>query len=124
MFRLHFAALSLAVLFSSGALVEARADNHGAIAYSPETGAAGWSYDHPSRRRAERVAMGNCLAYADDCRIATYFSNACGAVAKASNGGWGADWGYNRRDAERNALAACYDQGDNCRVVRWQCTSR
>lgn len=125
MSKFHIAAfLASAVLASSFGAAEARADNYGAIAYSPRTGAVGWSYDHPSRRRAERVAMGNCMNYAGDCRIATYFSNACGAVARASNGGWGADWGDDRESAESNALEACYNHGNNCRVVRWACTSR
>lgn len=125
MFQFRISALAaVALLASSFVTAEARADNYGAIAYSPASGAVGWSYDHPSRRRAERVAMGNCQSYADDCRIATFFFNACGAVARASNGGWGADWGNDRREAEDNALAACYNHGDNCRVVRWACTSR
>lgn len=125
MSRIHLAAFAAAaVLATSFGVSEARADNYGAIAYSPRTGAVGWSYDHPSRRRAERVAMGNCRNYAGDCRIATYFYNACGAVARGSGGAWGADWGDDRYSAESNALDACYNHGDNCRIVRWACTSR
>ncbi len=123
--KFHLAIMTVAtVLASCVSVAEARADNYGAIAYSPETGAVGWSYDHPSRRQAERAAMRNCRGYAYDCRIATYFSNACGAVARARNGGWGADWGQDREEAESNALDACYNHGDGCRVVRWACTSR
>lgn len=125
MLKFHLAALTAAaILASCVSFTEARADYYGAIAYSPRSGAVGWSYDHPSRRRAERVAMGNCRGYAGDCRVVTYFVNACGAVARGSNGAWGADWGDDRYSAESNALEACYNHGDNCRVVRWACTSQ
>lgn len=123
--KFHLAALAAATLLASFAgIAEARADYYGAIAYSPRTGATGWAYDHPSRRRAERAAMRNCSGNAYDCRIVTYFSNACGAVARGSGGAWGADWGDDRESAESNALEACYNHGDNCRVVRWACTSQ
>ncbi len=68
--------------------------------------------------------MGNCGNHAYDCQIATYFYNACGAVARASNGGWGADWGDDRARRRATRWRPCYNRGDNCRVVRWACTSR
>jgi len=42
-------------LLASAGVAEAR-DYHGAIAYSPSTGAYGYSYDHVSRERGGRGA--------------------------------------------------------------------
>jgi serine/threonine-protein kinase len=123
--RFQIAALALTTVLAAfaGVPLAAAEDQFGAIAFSPETGSVGWSYNQQSRRQAERAAMGNCRGYADDCRIATYFRNACGAVAQSPDGGWGADWGVDRREAERNAIDACYNEGNSgCRVIRWACT--
>lgn len=123
MTKFRIAILSaFSILSLTGMSAAAHGDVYGAIAYSPDTGAVGWSYNKRSRVQAEDSAMNNCLANADDCRVATYFRNACGAVARSPEGGWGADWGNSRREAENNALAECYNHGDNCRVIRWACT--
>ncbi|WP_117192593.1 DUF4189 domain-containing protein [Rhizobium terrae] len=108
-----------AVFFSAGG---ALADSFGAISYSPSTGATGWSYDHGSRRSAERTAQDGCFQNANDCRIAIWFKNGCGAVARGDGGGWGADWGADRGPAEYLALQACRQHTTRCRVVRWQCS--
>ncbi|MEZ5800215.1 MAG: DUF4189 domain-containing protein [Nitratireductor sp.] len=65
----------------------------GAIAYSPNTGAHGYSYDYSSRGEAETYAMNECRKYAGDCRVAIWFRNACGALAVGNIGGWGSGWG-------------------------------
>ena len=117
--RAGFAGLALA-LATAALPAAALADSFGAIAYSPDTGANGWSHDYPSRRGAERAAQDNCDA--DDCRIAIWFKNACGAVAVGSNGGWGSDWGGDRRRAQSKAIRACSRNDDGCSVVRWQCS--
>lgn len=96
------------------------ADSFGAIAYSPATGALGWSYEHNTRRSAESTAYGNCNA--GDCRIAIWFKNGCGAVAVGNGGGWGADWGADRDPAQYLAVEACRKHTNGCRVVRWQCS--
>ncbi|MDG3575821.1 DUF4189 domain-containing protein [Rhizobium sp. YJ-22] len=93
-------------------------DSFGAIAYSRETGSLGWSYDHPSRRAAERTAMNNCGE--SDCEV-LWFKNACGAIA-AGPDGWGSGWGNNRRRAEREAVNSCASYSDDCSVIRWQCS--
>ncbi|CAN7486447.1 DUF4189 domain-containing protein [Rhizobium sp. LjRoot30] len=94
------------------------AESYGAIAYSRRTGALGWSYDHPSRRSAERAAMGNCGR--GDCKV-LWFRDACGAVA-AGPDGWGSGWGTNRRRAEREAVNSCSQYSYDCEVIRWQCS--
>jgi hypothetical protein len=71
-------------------------DNFGAIAYSPSSGAHGWSYDYPSRAVAEEVALTNCRQHAGDCVVPIWFRNACGALAVGSSG-YGSGWGTNRR---------------------------
>ena len=99
------------------------ADNFGAIAYAPGNGAMGWSYDYSSRAEAERRAMSECRSRASGCRIATWFRNACGAVASGPNG-WGADWGNDRWQAERKAVRRCSQHSRSCSPKRWVCTTR
>ena len=112
----------LAVLTIFASAGTASADSFGAIAYSPTTGAAGWSHDYNNRSDAENVARGGCDNRADDCRVAIWFKNGCGAVAVGNNGGWGSGWGANRRLAEREAIGSCRANDGGCSVIRWQCS--
>lgn len=98
----------------------AQADEWGAIAFSPNSGATGYSYNYDTRRIAEGWAMSYCDAR--DCRIVINFRNACGAVAVGRNGGWGADWGPTRHSAEANAIAMCQAHDGGCRTKRWVCS--
>mgnify|MGYP000989607887 CR=1 FL=1 len=102
----------------------AHANNYGAIAFSPSTGAHGWANDFSSRAGAERAAMNNCLRHAGDCRIATWFRNACGALAVGSGNGYGASWASSRSMAERLSVDACSRHTGRCYVRRWVCTGR
>ncbi|MDV4161027.1 DUF4189 domain-containing protein [Rhizobium leguminosarum] len=113
---------SLAILTVLAGAGPALADSYGAIAYSPSTGALGWSYAHANRGDAEIVARRNCDSSANDCRIAIWFRNACGAVAVGHRGGWGSGWGYDNREAQRQAIRSCRKQTGSCRVIRWQCS--
>lgn len=99
----------------------AHADSFGAISLSPATGATGWSHDYSSRWEAEDVAQSHCYKNAGDCRVAIWFKNACGAVARG-NDGWGAEWATGSRQAQRAALAACSNHTYACQVIRWQCS--
>jgi hypothetical protein len=58
--------LAAATLGSSAAAQ----DNDGAIAYSPGSGAHGWSNDYGSQSAAEAVALQKCRAHAADCSVA------------------------------------------------------
>jgi serine/threonine-protein kinase len=108
-----------AVLAPAGAV----AQNYGAIAYSPSTGADGWAFDYPSRAVAERNALQDCRKYADDCAIQLWFRDACGALAVGDNG-YGTGWGTDRRIAESYAIQTCRKYTSKCAVRRWVCTSR
>ncbi|UJW87788.1 DUF4189 domain-containing protein [Devosia sp. SL43] len=94
----------------------------GSIAYSPRTGATGYSYNYDTKGIAQAWAMSYCKESASDCRIVVNFQNACGAVAVGRNGGWGADWGPSRRSAEANAISVCQAHDRGCRTKRWVCS--
>ena len=115
-------AVLVALLASAGA-AQAR-DYYGAIAYSPSTGAYGYSYDHPSRADAEARALAECGNRASDCQLPLWFRNACGALASGGNGGWGTGWGTSRGLAEGYALSTCRQHTSGCSVIAWVCTTR
>ena len=89
----------------------------GAIAFSRDTGANGYSFQYDNRSGAEARALKECGAYASDCTVASSFSDACGALAVGDGNGWGASRAESIIKAERNALAACrsYDNA-NCEI--------
>ncbi|MCM2472090.1 DUF4189 domain-containing protein [Rhizobium sp. CG5] len=111
----------LAVLTSTLLPGNASAEGFGALAYSPATGSTGWSHSHDTRRIAERKALNACSQYADDCRVAIWFQNACGALAAGPNG-WGSGWGDDRARAEYEAMKVCSRNTRGCRTIRWQCS--
>ncbi|WP_246735684.1 DUF4189 domain-containing protein [Agrobacterium sp. a22-2] len=111
----------LAILTATLLPVHASADSFGALAYSPATGSTGWSHSHTARRAAERTALDGCAQYADDCRVAIWFKNACGALAAGPNG-WGSGWGDDRARAEYEAMKVCSRNTRGCRTIRWQCS--
>jgi serine/threonine-protein kinase len=96
-------------------------DLYGAIAYSQQTKNYSWATDFNSQEAAENAAMDECYNKASDCRIATWFQNACGALAVGEDGGWGAHWGKNFRQAQNKALSACNGSSYNCEVVVTKC---
>jgi len=110
------------VVFLIGGIA-AQAQNFGAIAYSPSSGANGYSYDYGSRGGAQNRAMSECRKRARDCRIAIWFKNACGAVATGRNG-WGSGWGNDRNRAELEAIKSCNQHSGGCRIKVYACTSR
>ena len=118
------ATIALAAMMMMAGTGMAAADYFGAIAYSPNTGSHGYSYDYGSRREAEAYAMNQCRKYAGDCRVAIWFRNACGALAIGNNGGWGSGWGDSRQRAEYEAINSCRQHAGNCGIRRWACTTR
>src|SRR5205823_5288063 len=64
--------------------------DHGAIAYSPETGKYGYSYNCGSRAQAERLALRNCPA--DDAAVKVWVKNGYAALAVNDDGDYG--WGW------------------------------
>ncbi|WP_455271176.1 DUF4189 domain-containing protein [Rhizobium herbae] len=110
-----------AMAFLGVSATMAYADSFGAISLSPATGATGWSHDYSTRWEAEEVAQSHCYRNAGDCRVAIWFKNGCGAVARGPDG-WGANWAAGSRRAQRAALASCANHSDSCRIIRWQCS--
>ena len=117
-----FLMIAAALLFVGTAL-PASAQNYGAIAYSPRTGASGYSYDFGNRARAERAAMRQCRLRGRGCRIAVWFRDGCGAVASGPRG-WGSGWGANRQIARRQALRQCRRFSGRCQIRVRACTTR
>ena len=99
------------------------ANRYGAIAYSPRTGATGWSHkNNRTRYDAEQRALNGCYKYADDCRIATWTRNACTALAVGRNGSWGTGWNVIKARAKSRAIRACRKRDSGCKIKRWICT--
>jgi len=95
----------------------------GAIAYSPRSGAHGWSNDHPSRPNAEKEALANCRKFAKDCKVLVWFKNACGALSLGPKGaGWA--WAHKQEDADLAAMRACSKHSKACTVTQRLCTKR
>lgn len=91
--------------------------DYGAIYFSQDTGAYGYSWNHRSQDAAEDAAYDACAEQARDCTMATWFSKACGALAIADGNGWGAGWGNSVRQAERKAIRTCREYDNSgCRI--------
>lgn len=116
---------AVAIVLVTARASPALADNYGSIAYSPQSGASGWSYDHSTRRSAEAKALRNCKQHAADCEIVVWFVNSCGAVAVGVDNSrlYAGTWAGSRAAAERAALAACAKLGSACRIDTWTCSS-
>ncbi len=102
---------------------QAKAQNFGAIAYSPSTGGHGYSFDYSTRHAAERRALRECGRRARGCRVAVWFKNGCGALATGSRG-WGSGWGTSRNRAYREALRVCGRKSGRCAIRVYACTAR
>jgi len=95
----------------------------GAIAYSEQTGAHGYSYNHPSRAAAENRALKECSSRSQGCKVTIWFRNACGALARGDTG-WATAWARTNILAEQQAVRTCSQYSENCSVMRWVCTNR
>jgi hypothetical protein len=107
-----------------GGAVGATQDHFGAIAYSPSAIAHGYAFDYATQAEAEARALAECNSKGQGCQAAIWFRNGCGALAVASDGSWGSDWGADQQSAEQKALALCGKYSSSCSVVRWVCTTR
>lgn len=99
------------------------APEYGAIAYSSDTGAYGWSNKRSTRAEAENAALERCGKRASDCAIEVWFDRKCGAVAAGDK--WvGSGWGVTERQAQSEALKVCRQGGDDtCEVKVTACSS-
>ncbi len=96
--------------------------SYGSIAFSPSTGANGFTFGASSKAEAENGALRYCGKHARDCRTGINFWNSCGAVALGSNGGWGSAWAEDGDRAQDLALSYCRQHTTGCRIIRWQCS--
>ena len=122
--KLIIMALTTSFLIAASSSHASAKNYYGAIAYSPSTQAMGWAYDYNTKWAANNAALKKCRKHASDCRIATWFRNACGAIAVGGNGGWGAHWGHSVKNAKWKARKTCKRHDSYCKVRRWVCTTR
>ncbi|MGF1487601.1 MAG: DUF4189 domain-containing protein [Prochloraceae cyanobacterium] len=111
----------VAIPLTLGTATKASAGTYGSIAYSPATGRYGYSWNYDNRALAQNAALRQCGVR--DCRIVSWFSNACGSLAK-SNYGWGSSWNANRGRATSTAIGACRQYGPGCRNLVTVCSPR
>ncbi len=91
----------------------------GAIAYSPSTGAAGWSYNYATRDAAENRALRECESSSGkgDCFVAVWVRDAWASLARAANLAYGWAWNTDKCTAQINALQECSQRGLDCSLV-------
>ena len=90
----------------------------GAIAFSFESGATGYSINMVSRDAAAERALHEC---GSGCRLAVRLHNACGALAIGRHG-WGSAWSFQRRPAGFRALERCRERTYGCTVKVLVCS--
>lgn len=106
---------------------------YGAISYSPVDRLYGISTKAVELEAAEQEADGNCAVIAGGrhCRVVISYRNACGALAIASNGAWGADSAITTRgelmrgmsEAFAKARAQCQARGGvDCQLEQATCS--
>jgi hypothetical protein len=94
---------------------------YGAIAYSPGSGAVGYSERYADRDAAENRALSECGKA--DCVVATWFYDNCGALATSGDGSWGGGHGPTLSSARSDAEEACRRQGgSSCAVKITHCS--
>ena len=87
----------------------------------------GYSFGKSSRASAENAALAECnkqAGRANQCEVATWFYNMCGALAISQNGAWGVKWSASLARARKVALDNCISvkTAKECRVVKSFCT--
>ena len=94
---------------------------YGAIAYSPGSGSYGYSDNYGGRAQAETRALKECGK--DDCVIATWFFNNCGALAAGTDHAWAGENDASEERAKILAQASCRGRGGgNCEVLVSHCS--
>jgi serine/threonine-protein kinase len=109
-----FFAAAVAHLVAAPASAHA-ADKYAAIAYSPSTGAFGYSYNFATRTSAEKVALAECKG--DDAQVLVWARNGWCCLAVGDDNAYGYSWADNEDYAKKLALSECKKQADNCKIV-------
>jgi|SRR5262245_6203590 len=95
---------------------------YGAIAWDRSTGKYGVSWNQPSGKRAEEVALGECGT--TGCKVVQRIApKACGALATTEDGKHaGAAWRKDKEAARLAALESCKgDRAGECIVRSTDC---
>lgn len=109
-----------------------RAAKYGAVAISPTTLDAAYSYNFDTDRAARADALKRCHedtpSKPADCKITLAFANSCAALAiykddETHHGAWSSALGASRVKAEAAAMGACtpHAQGD-CKIAGSFCS--
>lgn len=96
--------------------------SYGAIAYSVNNEAFGWSHGWDDQKQAEQTALENCSKHGTGCEIQVWFYNNCAAVAAD---GESVSWALNASEskAKTQALEKCAGAGGrNCSVKTSHCS--
>jgi Domain of unknown function (DUF4189) len=99
----------------------AAADHYGAIAFSEDSGADGYSTDYSTQGGAEERALQEC---GGGCKVVLWFKNACGALAVGRDNGYGTGYAPSSGEAQTIAMTECSKNSTNCSIKRWECTTR
>jgi hypothetical protein len=108
------AILASAVLVGLGSIlltaVPARAAEYGAIAWDRQTGKRGWSWNQPTQKHADEVAVSECGA--SGCKVIIRAgSGMCAALASTEDGKFIGAASRKDRDAARVASLKDCDKG-------------
>ena len=112
----------LVIALAMTAFVSPAFAGYGAIAYSQGSNAYGQSWNFQTRWEAEERAMSECSYRGYGCKVVMWFRNACGALALAPGGGYGAAWGNSKYVAQQKAMNACYGDNQSCDLEISFCT--
>lgn len=125
MYLFRRTALAAALLLCSLAPAAAQG-GWGALAFSENGTAFGYSHDYNLREEAEYGALSECARFANDCKIFETFQNRCVVLAGSPEGTFGWAIGTTGSLAQqriRAALEQCQRHGGtNCRLVVQFCS--
>lgn len=93
----------------------------GAVAMAPD-GKAGAANDAPSKRQAEKIALGHCKSKGGtNCVVEISYRNSCGAVAWGS-GKMSAARAGTVTEASNMALQSCSEASSECEIYYSGCS--
>jgi len=115
--------LAMAAVFAPAASAQSlhvSSDSYAAIAYSPETGFFGYSYNDGSRWAAEKAALKRCQG--SDARIVCWVNRGFCVLALGDDKScWGAGWSYgdgaSNTEAINRALTECRRRTTGARLI-------
>lgn len=85
-----------------------------------------FSYGGKTQAEAEALALNACkklMPSGQACKIAVWYRNACGGLARGDKGAWGSGWAYTSRQAGKEAVKSCQSTGGkNCQATATQCS--